>query len=137
MFAEPEALDSRPGGQVAAQAKIAADAGVKLAAYEVNLSTTQGSVSQNVLDSVVPSLGAGLAVADHMLLMLRDGNVALQCLFGLPEFENQFNNTSPGYRGPREYIKLWGSVVDMGERPIASVPRSSPKPSPTRRSRRK
>ncbi len=114
MFAEPEALDSRPGGQVAAQAKIAADAGVKLAAYEVNLSTTQGSVSQNVLDSVVPSLGAGLAVADHMLLMLRDGNVALQCLFGLPEFENQFNNTSPGYRGPREYIKLWGSVVDMG-----------------------
>ena len=54
-------------------------------------------------------MGAGLALADHMLLMLRDLGITTQCLFGLPEYVNNF--TAPG---PRRMIPLWGAVVDMG-----------------------
>jgi alpha-L-arabinofuranosidase len=112
MFAEPEALDSRSTGLVAQQAKVAAKAGVKLAVYEVNLGTVQGTASQAALDSTVPSLGAGLSVADHMLLMLRDVGITAQALFSLPEFGNGFTNTANP--NAHELSKLWGSVVDMG-----------------------
>jgi hypothetical protein len=58
----------------------------------------------------VPSVAAGLAVADHMLLMLRDVGVATQCLFALPEYRNDFAATN----GAKETMPLWGAVVDMG-----------------------
>jgi len=112
MFAEPEALDSRQSGVVSQQSKTAAEAGMKLAVYEVNLGTSQGNVSQDVLNSVVPSLGAGLAVADHMLLMLRDANASLQCIFALPEYQNGFDNSVTHEQ--HELTRLWGSVIDMG-----------------------
>ncbi len=112
MFAEPEALDSRPSGIVALDAQLAAKYGVKLSVYEVNLGTTEGKVNQAALESTIPSLGAGLSVADHMLLMLRDDGVSAQALFSLPEFANGFNN--PDNPSPRELVKLWGTVVDMG-----------------------
>lgn len=112
MFAEPEALDSRPTGLVAQQAKVAAKGGVKLAIYEVNLGTTQGKVSQEVLDSAIPSVGAGISVAEHMLLMLRDNDVSVEALFCLPEYGNGFSNSDQP--NARELSKLWGSVVDMG-----------------------
>src|ERR1019366_517593 len=54
-------------------------------------------------------MGAGLALADHMLLMLRDLGITTQCLFGLPGSVNNF--TAPG---PRRMIPLWGAVVYMG-----------------------
>ncbi len=112
MFAEPEALDSRPTGMVALDAQLAEKYGVKLSVYEVNLGTTEGKVSQAALESTIPSLGAGLSVADHMLLMLRDDGVAAQALFSLPEFANGFiNAASPNQK---ELVKLWGTVVDMG-----------------------
>jgi len=44
-----------------------------------------------------------------MLLMLRDLGITTQCLFGLPEYLNNF--TAPG---PKRMIPLWGAVVDMG-----------------------
>ena len=95
------------------QAKVTADRPhpPQLAVYEVNLGTTHGSpsITQEDLDRTVPSLGAGLAVADHMLLMLRDLGVTTQCLFALPEFQNPF--AAPG---ARKTMPLWGSVVDMG-----------------------
>ncbi|WP_263360089.1 hypothetical protein [Acidicapsa ligni] len=112
MFAEPESLDSRPTGIVAQQAKVAAKGGVKLAVYEVNLGTTLGQVNQQAVDSSVPSLGAALSVADHMLLMLRDDGITNQALFSLPEYLNGFSDPDhPGHNGT---VKLWGSVVDMG-----------------------
>jgi alpha-L-arabinofuranosidase len=112
MFAEPEALDSRPTGLVAQNAKVAAKGGVKLSVYEVNLGSTLGKVNQQALDSAVPSVGAGISVADHMLLMLRDDGITNQALFSLPEYLNSF--TDPDDPSHHFQVKLWGSVVDMG-----------------------
>ncbi len=113
MLAQPEQIDSRPGGTVYEQAKTVASNpySPRLAVYEVNLGTMNGSASitQGDLDRTVPTLGAGLAVADHMLLMLRDLGVTTQCLFALPEFQNPFHA-----QGAKRTIPLWGSVVDMG-----------------------
>ena len=115
MFAEPETIDSRPAGYMAQQLaeirKATHPAG--LAVYEVNLGTMSGSAAQADVNRVVPSLGAGLAVADHMLLMLRDLGVTTQCLFALPEYVNDFLSTAQP-KPAHETMPLWGAVVDMG-----------------------
>jgi hypothetical protein len=110
MFAEPEMIDSRPTGYMAQQARLPPH-GRALAIYEVNLGSMTGAagITQKDIDQAIPSLGAGLAVTDHMLLMLRELGITNQCLFALPEYVNNF--TAPG---PRRMIPLWGAVVDMG-----------------------
>ncbi len=112
MLAQPEQIDSRPGGEMVQQSDAIRHAPhpTQLAIYEVNLGSLSGSVSQSALNLTLPSLGAGLAVADHMLLMLRDLGVATQAFFALPEYVNDFASTS----GPAKKMPLWGSVVDMG-----------------------
>jgi hypothetical protein len=106
-------IDSRPAGYMAQQAALLHPSPVRpgLAVYEVNLGSMTGSagITQSDIDRAIPSLGAGLAVADHMLLMLRDLGVTTQCLFALPEYMNNFS--APG---PKRMIPLWGAVVDMG-----------------------
>ena len=109
MFAQPEQVDSRPTGYMAQQLHEASAAHTRLSVYEVNLSTTSGSVTQSQIDQAIPSLGAGLTVIDHMLLMLRDLGITTQCLFALPEYRNGFNSPPP-----HKDIPLWGAVVDMG-----------------------
>jgi alpha-L-arabinofuranosidase len=126
MFAQPEMLDSRPDGYMAQQAKLLKTPGApsqtapsfqvgthkpNLAVYEVNLGSMTGSASitQADLNADIPSMGAGLAVADHMLLMLRDLGITTQCLFSLPEYMNRFSGP-----GPQRTMPLWGAVVDMG-----------------------
>ena len=115
MLAEPEQLTSRSatGNTVAQQATELAKSGhaVRLAVYEVNLGSMSGSATQAQLDRAVPSWGGGLAVADHMLLMLRDQGITTQALFCLPEFHNFFTNTAGG---GQLTMPLWGAVVDMG-----------------------
>jgi alpha-L-arabinofuranosidase len=112
LFAQPEMEDSVSTGVMALQ--LAAIQSVanppKLAVYEVNMGTTQGSAPQNVVNSYAPSLGAGLAVIDHMLLMLRDLGITTQNVFALPEYQNTFFNSAGG----SETTPLWGIVVDMG-----------------------
>jgi alpha-L-arabinofuranosidase len=79
---------------------------VPLIVYEVNLHTTQGSITQPVLDTFTPSIGAGLAVADHMLIMMRDIKIRDQYIFSLG-----------GYRYTREdgkTVLLWSITRDMG-----------------------
>jgi len=110
MLAQPEQVDSRSTGLMSQQATAAAAAHKNLAVYETNLGTMTGSASQSDLDSTVPSLGAALAVTDHMLLMLRDLGITTQNFFALPEFRNDFTNPS----GQKETMPLWGAVVDMG-----------------------
>ncbi len=112
MFAEPEAIDSLPSGYMYQQMQTAAGAThpVKLAVYEVNLSTVSGTASQSMVNQVVPSIGAGLSTVEHMLLMMRDDGVTLQSMFALPEYANGFNNS----KGGSESTPLWGTVVDMG-----------------------
>lgn len=112
MFAQPEAMDSRDAGLMQQQARAARTAAhpARLAVYETNLGTAAGSVPQSAIDVTVPSLGAGLAVADHILLMLRDAGVTTQSLFALPEYRNDFVSST----GAKETTPLWGAVVDMG-----------------------
>lgn len=92
------------------QAAVATSAHKNLAVYETNLGTMSGTASQSALDATVPSLGAALAVADHMLLMLRDLGITTQNFFALPEFRNDFSTPN----GAKETVPLWGVVVDMG-----------------------
>jgi len=111
MFAQPEQLDSRPTGLMAQQAALTTAAHKNLAIYETNLGTMSGTVPQSAIDVTVPSLGAALAVADHMLLMLRDLGITNQNLFALPEYRNDFTNTATGVK---QSVPLWGAVIDMG-----------------------
>jgi hypothetical protein len=112
MFAEPEVRDSRPNGLVVQNAQLAAKSGLKLAVYEVNLGGLGGKANEAELESTFPSVGAGIAVAEHMLLMLRDDGINAQAMFCLPEYANGFYN--PNHPGSKDLMKLWGSVVDMG-----------------------
>jgi len=110
MLAQPEQIDATPQGLMSQQAAAASSAHKNLAIYETNLGTMSGSATQSDLDSTVPSLGSALAVADHMLFMLRDLGVTTQNFFALPEFRNDFAGTS----SQKETMPLWGAVVDMG-----------------------
>ncbi len=115
MFAQPEQVDSSPtatGNYMYQQAQAAAagSPAAKLAVSEVNLSTVTGSAPQNVVNQAAAGLGAGIAVADHMLLMMRDLGITTQNMFALPEYINGFSNSAV----PNEDVPLWGSVIDMG-----------------------
>ena len=114
MFAEPERLDSTATGSMYQQAGVAAHAAhpAKLAVYEVNLGTADGTASQDSVNRVVPSVGAGITVIDHMLLMLRDLGVTTQSIWALPGFQNSFYNSTG--KPSNETVPLFGAVVDMG-----------------------
>jgi hypothetical protein len=114
MFAQPEMYDSRPSGLMAQQAKVAKSAThpAKLAVYEVNLGTANGSAQQSSFDAVVPSVAAGLTVVEHMLLMVRDLGITTQAIYSLSGYNYKFRK-SPG---TQEEITtpLFGVVIDMG-----------------------
>ena len=82
LLAQPEQM-SREGFVAAAAA---AAGGRQLAVYEVNLHTTGGTAPQAVLDRFTPSAAAGVAVAGHMLRMMRDHGVRDEMLFSLPQY---------------------------------------------------
>jgi len=102
LLAQPEEM-AREGIVKETQA---AAGGRQLAVYEVNLHTTEGSAPQAVLDRFTPSAAAGVAVAGHMLRMMRDRGVRAEMLFSLPQFEFKRTDGTP--------VRLWGSVVSMG-----------------------
>ncbi len=106
LFAEPEMFDNS-GGEVFSAWQAANSAKVPTAfnIYEVNLGTMVGNVTQAELNQLTPSVGAGIATADHMLQMMRLG-AATQNMFALPQYE--FG------RSDRSSVRLWGAVVDMG-----------------------
>jgi len=101
-----------PTGYMAEQAKVAREASrpAALSVYEVNLSTTSGSAPQRGFDEAA-SMGAGLALIDHMLLMMRDLGIKTQSVWELPGYENQFQNSADH---KQEETPLFGVVVDMG-----------------------
>jgi hypothetical protein len=111
MFAEPEYLDSTAYGYMKEQAGISANAPhpANLEVYEVNLSTTAGRATQEQINQVVPSVGAGIAALDHMLLMLRDLGITTQSLFSIEGYRFLMDKGPPHRTTP-----LWGSVIDMG-----------------------
>lgn len=79
---------------------------VPLAVYETNLNTVQGAIPQGILNQYVTSLGAGLALADSMLLNLRQFGVVTQNVFTLPQYRYKRSDGKTAF--------LWGVVVDMG-----------------------
>ena len=102
LLAQPEQT-SREG--FVAQAAQSAG-GRQLAVYEVNLHTTGGTAPEAVLDCFTASDAAGVAVAGHMLRMMRDHGVRDEMLFSLPQFQFRRPDGTP--------LRLWGSVVEMG-----------------------
>lgn len=114
MFAEPQFLDDTVDGYVHQQAHAVATAPrpVHLAVYETNIGTTSGTVSQASVNSTVPSLGAGIASIEHMLLMLRDLNVTVQNTFQIGGGNFHFANTAG--KDNNETSPVWAVVVDMG-----------------------
>jgi len=85
---------------------------VELSVYEVNLHTTEGAITwdQPALDRYLPSLGSGLAVAQHMLLMLRELGIRNQAMFSLHQYSYGIGSPGP----IRNYARLWGTVRDLG-----------------------
>jgi alpha-L-arabinofuranosidase len=95
-----------------AHAAATAEHPVHLAVYEVNLGTTAGTASQASIDATVPSVGAGITVLEHELLMLRDLGITVQNTFQLGGGDYHFDNTAGTNK--HETTPLWGVVVDMG-----------------------
>jgi alpha-L-arabinofuranosidase len=110
MFAEPEQWDDSPTGYMSLQAQAAQTAGKNLVVYEENISTQSGTASQSMINSVVPSVGGGVMMADHMLLQMRDLGIKTQNVWALPGYSNQFSNPDGG----AEISPVYGTVVDMG-----------------------
>ena len=106
LFAEPELISTTGYMRQSLTNMQSSSRPVPLSVYEVNLHTTNGSISQTALDSFTPSIGAGVAVADHMLMMLRDLGIRNQCLFSLTQLA--FARTDG------KYVLLWSVVRDMG-----------------------
>jgi Chitobiase/beta-hexosaminidase C-terminal domain len=110
MFAEPEIFDS-PGGEVNQNVQLgvatpsATSASTYVSVYETNLGTMGGTITQAQLNVLTPSIGAGIAHADHMLQMMRSG-IQYQNTFALPQFEYR--------RSDGSMVPMWGIVVDMG-----------------------
>jgi len=113
MLAEPEMADSLPTGIMQQQVKLATNAKrpAKVAIYETNIGTTDGTVPQASVDSAIPSVAAGLAAVEHMLLMMRDLGIRDQNTFTLGQYGFGFNNTKTH---ERETSPVWGIVLDMG-----------------------
>jgi hypothetical protein len=102
LLAQPEEMSRE--GFVAEAARSAG--GRQLAVYEVNLHTTAGTAPEAILDRFTGSAAAGVAVAGHMLRMMRDHGVRDEMLFSLPQYEFRRRDGTP--------VRLWGSVVEMG-----------------------
>jgi alpha-L-arabinofuranosidase len=113
MFSEPEFLDSTPAGQMSQIAAVAAAANppARVAVYEMNMGTNQGSATQPIVTSTAAGAGAGIAVADNMLLLMRDLGITDQNMFALQGLNAPFNGTTST---SATTAPIWGIVVDMG-----------------------
>jgi alpha-L-arabinofuranosidase len=113
LFAEPEWIDT-PGGTVYqnamnATARTTSASGTarptRISVYETNMGTVAGTITQAQQDQFVPSVGAGVALADHMLQMMRLG-IWVQNAYELPDYDFTGSNGNT--------TQLFGLTVDMG-----------------------
>ena len=114
LFAEPEWWSFNPSSTTGLMRQTlnllsASSRPVPLSVYEVNLHTTQGAISQSALDSFTPSVGASLAVAGHMMTMLRELDCRDQVFFSLAGHRYTWSDASG------RSSAIWGSVLDMGK----------------------
>jgi alpha-L-arabinofuranosidase len=107
LLAEPELFEGTTGEVYADIGAVqTAPTSTYMNVYETNLGTMVGNITQTQLDSLTPSIGAGIAHADHQLQMMRLG-VQYQNTFSLPQYNYK--------RSDGLIAKLWGVVVDMGK----------------------
>jgi hypothetical protein len=109
LFAEPELFDTAGGEvyrnmQVGASAPSATAQSTNVDVSETNLSPIEGNITQEQLNRLTPSVGAGIAQTEHMLQMMRIG-ARYQNASALPREE--FN------RGDGTLVKLLGGAADM------------------------
>jgi len=112
LFSEPEWWSFNPSAtsglmRYAFDQLQASSRPVPLSIYEVNLHTTSGGISQSALDSYTPSVGAAVAVADHMLVMLRELGTRDQCMMSLAGHRYTWPDASG------KTAALWGVTLDM------------------------
>ena len=81
---------------------------VPVAIYETNLSTLSGAITQNVINEFAPSIGAGLAEIENMLVGMSHG-IITQNLWALPQWKFAISTA-----GGATTVPLWGAVIDMG-----------------------
>jgi Chitobiase/beta-hexosaminidase C-terminal domain/Fn3 associated len=110
LFAEPELFDSAGGEvyknlQVGAEMPSATAKTTNVSVYETNLGTMGGNITQAQLNTLTPSIGAGIAHTEHMMQMMRAG-IQYQNTFALPQYEYRRSDAS--------MVPMWGIVVDMG-----------------------
>ncbi len=106
LFAEPEMLSQTGYMRQDYDTLQASTRPVPMAVYEVNMHPMLGAISQDALNSFAPSVGAGIAVANHMLMMLRDLAIKDQLLYALTQYANP--------RDDGKYALLFGAERDMG-----------------------
>lgn len=113
MFAEPEAFNSTTGGimNVTAQVAAAANPPAKVAIYEENMGTIQGTASQTLLNSTVAGVGSGVAMALNMLTMVRDLGITDQNVFALAGLTAPY---TPSGGSDATLSPIWGTTIDMG-----------------------
>jgi hypothetical protein len=80
--------------------------GVEFAVYEVNHHITGGNAPLGVVNTITPSLGAGVSVANTMLALLKTYKMRNQCFFTL--VQESFNSSDLGGD-----VKLWGGVLSL------------------------
>ena len=80
---------STVGGILNQSAVLAAAANppAKLAIYEENMGTIQGTASQALVNANIAGVGAGLSTAVNQLLLLRDLGITDQNFFALASFD--------------------------------------------------
>jgi hypothetical protein len=81
---------------------------VPVVIYETNLSTLSGAITQSVINEFAPSIGAGLAEIENMLVGMSHG-IITQNLWALPQWEFAISTA-----GGAATVPLWGAVIDMG-----------------------
>jgi alpha-L-arabinofuranosidase len=81
---------------------------VPVVIYESNLSTLSGAITQSVINEFTPSIGAGLAEIENMLVGISKG-IITQNLWSLPQWDFAISTA-----GGATTVPLWGAVIDMG-----------------------
>ncbi|MFM8330899.1 MAG: hypothetical protein ACKN9T_04365 [Candidatus Methylumidiphilus sp.] len=79
--------------------------GKELAAYEVNLHTTQGDIPADLRGQMVTGAASGAALAQRLLETLNSG-VRRQCVYNLAQYDF--------FMADRTAVKLWGVARDLG-----------------------
>jgi hypothetical protein len=90
------------------QSQVAQSSSLPIVDYEEGIGTGGGSITQAQVNNYVPSLGAGLASGNELLIQLRDLGINGQNIFDLDQ--DQFTDTD--IYGNTQHLPIWGEAPD-------------------------